>query len=250
MIRDIELRDRARRLGVDIELIRKDYALNHVLAAVAEEAGDIVFRGGTALARVYWPDFRISEDLDFLVQGKLSQATELIERAARLAAERTGVDLRVEVMRPDSDMVRALVGWGEVQLTVDLNRAERPALPAARRELDLPYSDLSQAALAIRVVALEEILANKWYMLDDRKEPRDLFDLWTGICVREVPLDLVAEGFRAKYGAKASLWRIERARKLEAAWEERLAHQVKDLPPFRDVYGEVHARVRAWEEVG
>ena len=36
MIRDVEIRDRARRLGVDIEFIRKDYVLNHVLAAVAE----------------------------------------------------------------------------------------------------------------------------------------------------------------------------------------------------------------------
>jgi predicted nucleotidyltransferase component of viral defense system len=75
MIRDVEIRDRARRLGVDIELIRKDHILNHVLAAVAEMANDIAFRGGTALARIYWPDFRISEDLDFLIEGKLAQAT-------------------------------------------------------------------------------------------------------------------------------------------------------------------------------
>jgi predicted nucleotidyltransferase component of viral defense system len=249
MIRDVEIRERARRLGVDIELIRKDYILNHVLAAVAESANDLVFRGGTALARVYWPDFRISEDLDFLVEGKLAQATEVVDQAARAAAERTGADLVVELTRPDSDMVRALVGWEEVQLAVDLNRAESPALPAEPRELNLPYSDLSSVR-AIRVVALEEILANKWYMLDDRKEPRDLFDLWSGICVREVSLDSVSEGFRAKYRAKPSLWRIERARKLEAAWEDRLAHQVNALPPFRNVFGEVHARVQAWEEAG
>jgi uncharacterized protein len=248
MIRDVEIRERARRLGVDIELIRKDHVLNHVLAAVAELAGDIVFRGGTALARVYWPDFRISEDLDFLVEGKLSQATELTEQAARLAAERTGVDLMVEVTRPDSDMVRALVGWGEVQLAVDLNRAEQPALPTGRRELDLPYSDLSLEARAIRVVALEEILANKWYMLDDRKEPRDLYDLWSGICVREVPLNSVAKAFRAKYRADPTLWRIDRARKLEAVWEQRLAHQVSDLPPFGDVFRELCTKIQAWEE--
>jgi hypothetical protein len=248
MIRDVEIRNRARRLGVDIELIRKDYVLNHVLAALAESADDIVFRGGTALARAYWPDFRISEDLDFLVEGRLAQATEFLERAARVAAERTGVDLAVEVTRPDSDMVRALVGWGEVQLAVDLNRAEQPALSLERRGLDLPYSDLSPEPRGIRVVALEEILANKWYMLDERKEPRDLFDLWFGICVREVALVSVAEAFRTKYRAEPSMWRIERARKLEAAWDERLAHQINDLPPFRDVFGEVYARVRAWDE--
>jgi predicted nucleotidyltransferase component of viral defense system len=145
-------------------------------------------------------------------------------------------------------MVRAMVGWAEVQLAVDLNRAERLALPIGRRDLDLPYSDLSPEARAIRVVALEEILANKWYMLDDRKEPRDLYDLWSGICVRDAPLDSVADAFRAKYRAKPTLWRIERAQKLEAAWEARLAHQVSDLPPFRDVFDEVYASVQAWEE--
>jgi predicted nucleotidyltransferase component of viral defense system len=165
-----------------------------------------------------------------------------------MAAERTGLDLMVEFNRPDSDMVRVLVGWDDVRLAVDLNRAERHALAVERRELHLPYSDLSRDVRGIRVVALEEILANKWYMLDDRKEPRDLFDLWSGICVRGVPLDSVADAFRVKYSAKPSLWRVERAWKLEAAWEERLAHQVNDLPPFPEVFGEVHARVRAWEE--
>lgn len=250
MIRDVEIRDRARQLGVDIELIRKDHVLNHVLAAVAEIPSDIVFRGGTALARVYWPDFRISEDLDFLVEGKLAQATELVEQAVGAAAERTGLDLLVEFSRPDSDMLRAWVDWGEARLAVDLNRAERPALPIDRRDLHLPYSDLSPDVRGIRVVALEEILANKWYMLDDRKEPRDLYDLWSGICVRDVPLDAVSDAFWAKCRAKPSLWRIERARKLEAAWEQRLAHQVNDLPPFPEVFGEVHSRVQAWEEGG
>ena len=248
MIRDVEIRDRARRLGVDTELIRKDHVLNHVLAAVAEMANDIAFRGGTALARVYWPDFRISEDLDFLVEGKLAQATELVGQAVGVAAERTGLDLMVEFNRPDSDMVRALVGWDDVRLAVDLNRAERPALAIDRRELHLPYSDLSPDARGISVVALEEILANKWYMLDDRKEPRDLFDLWYGVCARSVPLDSVADAFRAKYSAKPSLWRVGRARKLDAAWEERLAHQFNDLPPFKEVFGAVYARVQAWEE--
>jgi hypothetical protein len=143
----------------------------------------------------------------------------------------------VEFNRPDSDMVRVLVGWDDVRLAVDLNRAERAALAVERRELHLPYSDLSRDVRGIRVVGLEEILANKWYMLDDRKEARDLFDLWHGICVRGVPLDSVADAFRAKYSAKPSLWRVERARKLEAAWEERLTHQVNNLPPFSEVSG-------------
>jgi hypothetical protein len=250
MIRDVEIRDRARGLGVDNELIRKDHVLNHVLAAVAESGDEIAFRGGTALARVFWPDFRISEDLDFLVEGSLRQATELVSQAVKMAAERTGADLTVEDTHPVSDMVRVIVWWGERQLAVDLNRAERPALPIDRRELNLPYSDLSQKPRWVRVVALDEILANKWHMLDDRKEARDLFDLWTGICGRDVSLVSVAEAFKKKYGAKPGLWRIDRARRLEAAWEERLDHQVAELPPFQEAFDEIYARVQAWEETG
>jgi predicted nucleotidyltransferase component of viral defense system len=247
MIRDVEIRNRARGLGVDTELVRKDHVLNHVLAAVAESANEIAFRGGTALARVYWPDFRISEDLDFLVEGELRQATEVVERAVGIAAERSGTILTVEVTHPASDMVRAIVWWGERQLAVDLNRAERPALPIDRRELNLPYSDLSPKRRRIGVIALEEILANKWFMLDDRKEARDLFDLWTGICGRDVSVVSIAEAFKAKYRAQPGLWRIDRARRLEAAWEERLDHQVADLPPFREAFDEIHARIQAWE---
>ncbi len=82
------------------------------------------------------------------------------------------------------------------------------------------------------------------------RSPRDLFDLWYGVCVRVVPLDRVADAFRAKYSGKPGLWRVQQARRLQAAWEERLAHQVNELPPFQDAFGEVYARVQAWEEGG
>jgi predicted nucleotidyltransferase component of viral defense system len=147
-------------------------------------------------------------------------------------------------------MLRTQVAWGDERLAVDLNRGQQPALRVQRRDLDLPYSDLSPATRSICVVALEEILANKWFMLDDRREPRDLYDLWFGICVRFVSLDSVANAFKAKYHAKPTLWRIKQAKKLHAPWEERLAHQVADLPPFKEVFSEVYATARAWEETG
>ncbi len=138
--------------------------------------------------------------------------------------------------------------WDGGSIQVDVNRGEDPKLPVETRTLDLPYSDLARDARTLEVVALEEILANKWYMLDDRKEPRDLFDLWYGVCVRGVPLDPVAEAFRAKYSGTLGLWRVERARRVEAAWEERLTHQVRELPPFSDVFNALHSKVQAWAE--
>ena len=248
MIRDIEVRSRARRLGVDVGLIRKDHVLNHVLAGIAADRGDLVFRGGTALCRVYWPDFRISEDLDFITEGKLTRGSEVVTRAVGEAAQRTGLDLRVELGTPDSSWMRTVIRWDEAQVSVDLNRAERPRLPIDRRDLDLPYSDLSDEPRQIDVVALEEILADKLYMLDDREEPRDLFDLWYGTCVKDVQLDVLAAVFKTKYGGTPSPWRVDRALNAERAWGERLAHQIRNLPPFMEVLKELRTKVQEWEE--
>jgi predicted nucleotidyltransferase component of viral defense system len=248
MIRDIEVRNRARRLGVDAGLIRKDHVLNHVLAGIAADPGDLVFRGGTALSRAHWPDFRISEDLDFVTEGKLMQGSELVTRAVGKAAQGTGHDLRVEFDNPDSSWMRAIIRWDEALVSVDLNRAERPRLPTDLCDLDLPYSDLADEPSQIDVVALEEILADKLYMLDDRQEPRDLFDLWYGTCVKGVPFDEIAAVFKTKYGGTPSLWRVDRALKAERAWGERLAHQMRDLPPFTRVLKELRTKVQKWEE--
>ena len=66
------LRAEARRLGVGVEVILKDYAIGHVLGAIAAEprlAGTLIFKGGTALKKLYFGDYRFSEDLDFTAVG-------------------------------------------------------------------------------------------------------------------------------------------------------------------------------------
>jgi predicted nucleotidyltransferase component of viral defense system len=79
MIDRNEIRRRARRLGVTVDHIERDYVLNHVLAAISADPAELIFRGGTALARVYWPDFRLSEDLDFITMGDQAAAHQVIE---------------------------------------------------------------------------------------------------------------------------------------------------------------------------
>jgi predicted nucleotidyltransferase component of viral defense system len=238
---------RAERLGLLPVQVERDYLLNHLLAAIADSSAPLVFRGGTALARVYWPDYRLSEDLDFVSTAPGADIAASIGSAITRAAERTGTALEPGIPPIREGWTQYEVRWDGGSIHVDVNRGESPKLPVETRTLDLPYSDLAPEVRTLEAVALEEILANNVYMLDDRKEPRDLFDLWYGLCVRGVPLDGVADAFRAKYAGKPGLWRIQQARRLEAGWEERLAHQVLDLPPFRDVYEEVHARVQTWE---
>ncbi|MGZ8641922.1 MAG: nucleotidyl transferase AbiEii/AbiGii toxin family protein [Actinomycetota bacterium] len=76
MISSAERRTRARALGVQEASIDRDFVLACLLAAHAENPDPFVFRGGTALARVYWVDFRLSEDIDLIASEAVPDLEE------------------------------------------------------------------------------------------------------------------------------------------------------------------------------
>jgi predicted nucleotidyltransferase component of viral defense system len=247
MIDRKEIRRRAGRLGLDQRHVRNDYVLNHVLAAIAEQSSGLIFRGGTALARVYWPDYRLSEDLDFISVQRV-EVGSFLKTATKLASQRTGLDLNVKLGKPSDGWMRSLVFWNDGTLLVDVNMDETAYLPATTRSLNLPYRDLGGAEREIEVVELAEILGNKWHMLgeDDRREPRDLFDVWVAL-QRRVPFEEIARGHKAKYGFLPTVDSLRQTLALSRLWEERLGHQVADLPAFAEVQAAVSSAFQEWD---
>jgi len=68
VIKPGEIQKKARTEGVRDQQIEKDYILSWILQGVAtqsELSKAIVFKGGTVLKKVYFEDYRFSEDLDF-----------------------------------------------------------------------------------------------------------------------------------------------------------------------------------------
>ena len=68
MIKPVEIQQKARKVGVRDQQIEKDYMLSWILQGIAkheELSKTIVFKGGTVLKKIYFDDFRFSEDLDF-----------------------------------------------------------------------------------------------------------------------------------------------------------------------------------------
>jgi uncharacterized protein len=68
MIKPGEVQKIARIAGVRDQQIEKDYVLSWILQALAsneEFSKAIVFKGGTVLKKVYFENYRFSEDLDF-----------------------------------------------------------------------------------------------------------------------------------------------------------------------------------------
>jgi predicted nucleotidyltransferase component of viral defense system len=250
MIDNAEIRRRAMALGVQLEHVERDYVLNHLLASLSADPGTLIFRGGTALARVYWPDFRLSEDLDFITQGGGEEIERVEREAVQRARETTGIELSLDFRASRNDRSRSVVSWTDEwgsagSLLIDVVRREEPALPVENEELKLPYSDLGERQ-SLPVLQLADILGSKWGMLDDRDEPRDLFDLWFALTKARVPFDTVASGHRARYGHNPIPAFLSRARRLEQTWRVRLAHQMKELPEFDTAFDDVRSLVEKW----
>lgn len=253
MIGPKELERRAAALGISVQHVEFDYVLNHVLAQIARDPRSLVFRGGTALARVYWPDFRISEDLDFLTADVAPDLGDQLTRATQRVTDRCGMTLELEVGGRKDDRIRSFVRWAPPwgsagELLIDVVTSETSALQVDARPLAPPYSDLDGPS--IPTMDLHEILANKWLMLDDRDEPRDLFDLWWGFTREAIAFRNVAEAHVARYGYAPPRLPIQKARRLERPWNERLSHQLARLPPFEEARSTVEAIFEAWWRTG
>jgi predicted nucleotidyltransferase component of viral defense system len=283
MAETLERRIRAEceRTGVLREVVEKDYAIGYVLAAMygqAELASRLVFKGGTALRKAHFPDYRFSEDLDFTALPGTAAFDGLIQAAASAAADmlRAQGDFEVTVSRypvrdPHPDGQEAFrihirfpwQGRSSCSLKVEITTDE-PVLGAV---VDLPlfHGYDERLASGLRCYALEEVVAEKLRALLQtrarlnargwaRPRSRDYYDLWQLLCVREgvVRLPAVAEMLPAKCDVRAVSFEgvddffdaavIERAR---IDWAGDLRRMVPNPPDFDLCVGDVRERVSA-----
>ena len=65
---ELPLRRLAGKHHISLGVLEKDYALTNLLSIIANfpKVDKMVFKGGTALKKIYFENFRFSEDLDFV----------------------------------------------------------------------------------------------------------------------------------------------------------------------------------------
>ncbi len=104
MIKPGEIQNKARESGVRDQQIEKDYILSWILQGIAQHkqlSETLVFKGGTVLKKVYFKDYRFSEDLDFtLLENTVSneQIFEWFAGVFEYISEEANIPLEIEIV--------------------------------------------------------------------------------------------------------------------------------------------------------
>ena len=246
-------------------VLERDYCLAWFLAALAESDLKPVlgFKGGTALKRCYFEDYRFSEDLDFTLTASIA-FEELVKRLESVYAavyDASGIVFKFD--REDRQAhensytfylkyVGPLPTGNDVK--VDVTQREKLAFPLLERPVLRGYEEFTDLpeARRIYVYSLEEIATEKTLALADpaRNEPRDLFDLWRLTSGEGLDLGPLAGAMRQKleFRGKPSAGIADAIRgkeaRLKALWSKRLAYQMTTLPEFEDVFRAVLRTLR------
>ncbi len=169
----------AEEFGVDDVQVRRDHLISHLLAAISAAVGDqVLFFGGTALARTHLVHGRLSEDLDLVSRSTRPGVVRSLDAALPRAALRSHGRLRWE---PALSSVRdvdaaSLVGADGIRVRVQLLTPEGIApWPTELRQLVQRYQDAGPARLL--VPTRSAFAAWKTAAWADRGAARDLFDL-------------------------------------------------------------------------
>lgn len=86
------IRSVTRQKNIQQYIIEKDYALSYLLAAIVRADGlgeNLVLKGGTALKKLYFANYRFSEDLDYSTRamGPVKQIDAAMETVVRYMGE-------------------------------------------------------------------------------------------------------------------------------------------------------------------
>jgi len=159
----------------------------------------LVFRGGTALHKLYFnPSRRYSEDID-LVQIEAGPVGPIFDSLRESLEPLLGKPRRKQgpgVVTLTYRMESEIPPITPLKLKVEINSREHFAVLGVQRKrfsLDSPWSTVS---CDVATFCLEELLGTKMRALYQRRKGRDLFDLWLGLTEGQADPQRIVECFR------------------------------------------------------
>lgn len=278
----IRLEEARRRTGLPWEVLERDYLLSWVLAGISEVAAlreVLAFKGGTALKKCWFGEYRFSEDLDFTLAGPVpagaameTAVQEACTRAAALLDPWAPVEIVCE-RHAERDPhpggqeafdIRARFPWHrrpQTHVMVEIAMDEPLLTPPERRAVLHAYGEPFD--VQVSVYALEEIVAEKMRAILQhlaalgrrgwvRSRARDYYDLWRILGAYRDRLETggFPEFLRKKCAVRdvafvgpESFFPDTMLAVVEGSWDQWLGPLVPSLPPCRTVIAELRPLV-------
>jgi len=205
MIKPGEIQQKTNAVGLRNQQIEKDYILSWILFGIAKHehlSKTIVFKGGTVLKKVYFEDYRFSEDLDFTLlnadasTSSAKASNEQIFTWFKEAFEfiKDEANIPLDIIDPDShrdrhehEDARLPDGQGGInfyisyigplggqgnnkKVKVDISRSEQLVFEPIKNNVFISYSDLEEHQ--ILCYSLEEVLVEKMRSVMQRMQAR------------------------------------------------------------------------------
>jgi len=257
MIHPKEINAAAAKYRLKDSQVEKDYVLSWILHGISMKgilSKNLVFKGGTVLKKVYFEDYRFSEDLDFtLLDEKISNDNLLKEFENVYAFVKEETNITLQFKESDLHVSGSLVFYvnyvgplnaniNSRDIKIDITRGEIMEYATENRRIFIEYSDLPEESFFLQCYSLPEVLIEKMAALMGRTEPRDLFDFW----YLTENMRLSTRHHKPEFERKARNKKqdpfkfeekvLSKEMNLKQAWEKKLQNQVHDLPKFNDVF--------------
>lgn len=273
-----------KRLGLPWEVLERDYVQSWILAGISrtESLRDVtVFKGGTALRKCYFGDYRLSEDLDFSGLEGIPTGTgmekaieDVCHEATVLLDEYASVEITCERYTErdphpagqEAFVIRVRLPWHrrpQTRIMIETTVDEPVIKQVQQRKVLHDFGEPLE--VTVGVYSLEEIIAEKLRailqhirLLDEkgwsRSRARDFYDLWRIMSTYTDQLDL--SGFSAFLHEKCAVRNVSFSAPgdffpdavlshMEKTWEQWLGPLVPGLPAFDIVISELRPQVVA-----
>lgn len=265
-----QLQQKSQNRKVKWEIIEQDYALSLALkgfSQIPELRNNLVFKGGTALKKMYFGDYRFSQDLDFSVKNKgkdLVKIDELIRKACLKATQHIqslgeNVEMRSSPYlekkpHPEGQkafLIETRLPWHRefyTKIYAEISFQETILMKPQERKIIHGYGEMVGGFFY--VYPLEEIMAEKIRALLQfakklhergwgRSRVRDYYDLWRimGSYSDMLKLDIIPALVKQKCLHKGvpfdgidDIFQENLILNLEKEWESWLSDIVPNLP--------------------
>ncbi len=176
--------------------LEKDFLLTLILIKFWEKYPDLIFKWWTCLNKIYFPYFRLSEDLDFVINkelGRSARQTLLKEYEKNFIDDLKILDIKLKPERTKFDEHKLAMFVFEYESTldnsiqtikIDFSLKKSLMLPSIQKSIIAIYKDsvLEETIFqnhTINCIDLKESVAEKTRASLTRKEPaiRDFFDI-------------------------------------------------------------------------